>query len=203
MIPALIFRTVPELVDAQVEAWWERAVELHPGWRMITYRDPLDPHQFPLTAPYWRHCLHGAQLAGLIRLEALFHHGGIYLDSDVEVIRPLDALRRHQAFAAWEDNQTVPDAVLGATRRHPAIGDCIDLALKRITSSSPDWRTGRGAWATGPGVTTTILPTAEGVHLYGPDAFYPVHYTERGRLEGFVPGDDTYAVHHWHASWLG
>lgn len=204
MIPARLIRTVPADTSADVERYWQSALGLHRHWSAVTFRDPIDPDLFPLTGPYWHRCTTGAQLAGLVRLEALWGLGGIYIDSDVELVRPLDALLTLDCFAAWEDARTVPDAVIGARRRHPAIRACIDLALARLTSGSSDWRTGDGAWATGPGVTTTVLPFADGVTLFGPEAFYPVHYTAKDRLDSFDPTDhpDTFGIHRWHGSWL-
>lgn len=36
------------------------------------------------------------------RFHILYHHGGIYMDTDVEVLRPLDALLNNQMFAGFE-----------------------------------------------------------------------------------------------------
>jgi mannosyltransferase OCH1-like enzyme len=196
-----LVRTVPEQTPLQVEQWWAHARSLHPDWDCVTLRDPLDPAEFPFTGDYWRHCHNGAQLAGLIRLETIYRHGGLYIDSDVELFRPLDPLRSLDCFAAWEDENVVPDAVFGATPQHPAILECLDLALCRLMSTVTDWRTGNGAWSTGPGVFTTVLPQADGVTLFGPEAFYVPHYTQKDRL-GDPPHPDAYGRHHWHGSWL-
>lgn len=201
MIPKRIIRTVPAETSDQVEAWWKQTVNLHPDWSTITYRDPIDPAQFPLTSPLWSRCQNGAQLAGLIRLEALLD-GGIYLDSDIELYRRLDPLLACSAFAAWEDPNTVPDAVLGAEPNHQAIRTCLALAIERILSTSTDWRTGNGAWATGPGVTTTVLPGRADVFLLPPGAFYPVHYSAKDTIAAYTPEPWSFGIHHWHASWL-
>lgn len=201
MIPGRIFRTVPAVTTDEAETFWKIAVDLHPDWEMVTYRDPIDPALFPLTFPSWSRCQNGAQLAGLIRLEALLE-GGIYIDSDVELFQPLDPLLACSAFAGWEDPNTVPDAVLGATSAHPATVACLDLALERIHSDNGDWRSGNGAWATGPGVTTAVLPGRPDVLLLPPGAFYPVHYSEKHLLDSYTPDPWTFGVHRWHASWL-
>jgi mannosyltransferase OCH1-like enzyme len=203
MIPARLIRCVPAETTEEVEQFWLTAIDLHPAWDHVTLRDPIDPGQFPLTAAVWPLCGSGAQLAGFVRLEALWHAGGVYVDSDVEVLRPFDELLSHRMFAAYEDAHTIPDAVLGAEAGHPALEACIDLALQRIRSHSPDWRTGDGAWSTGPGVTTTILPCRDDVTLFAPEAFFPYHYTEKHRRhEDFTGNPNTYAVHHWNGSWL-
>lgn len=204
MIPARIIRTVPETTSYEVERFWDDACTMHPGWEHVTYRDPIDVGSFPLTSPYWDRCTSGAQLAGLVRLEALWWTGGIYLDSDMEMYRPLHPLLHCDAFAAWEDPGVVPDAVIGASARHPAIKACIDLAITRLLSNSADWRVGSGAWGTGPGVTTTVFPGRPDVLLLPPGSFYPVHYSERGVNWSQVSDRNPWAfgAHRWHASWL-
>lgn len=204
MIPRRLIRTVPTETSDEVEGFWAAAIDLHPEWDHVTLRDPLDPSQFPRTSPHWPRCSSGAQLAGLVRLEAVWTHGGVYIDSDVECYRPMDDLLVLGCFAGWEDDQTVPDAVFGATAGHPALDACLELAIGRLYSDSADWRDGAGAWSTGPGVFTAVLPNRDDVTLFGPDAFYPYHYTERDRRHedhrSRVP--TAYAAHHWHGSWL-
>ena len=205
MIPARLIRTVAEHTDDATEALWAKACDLHPGWEHVTYRDPINPEWFPLTSKYWGRCKNGAQLAGLIRLEALLHAGGIYIDSDVDLVRPLTPLRPLSAFACYEDPGVIPDAVLGAEAGHDAIQACLRLALDRLASASTDWRTGNDPWATGPGVTTTVFPGRDDVLLLPPAAFYPVHYAPRDtlghRLDTYRPEPWVFGVHRWAWSW--
>lgn len=200
-IPKIIFRTVPETTADQVEKWWVEIGELHPGWELITYRDPLPPEDFPLTSQYWGACQTGAQKAGLIRLEGLLKHGGIYLDSDVSLFKRLDTLLQLEGFACWEDPNTVPDAVLGAKPGHPAIAECLELAISRLVANSGEWKTD-GPWGTGPGVTTTVLPTHDDILLLPPACFFPVHYNEKGKLHRHKPAPYEFGMHWWEASWL-
>ena len=205
MISRRLIRSVPEHTSDQVEQWWTEACAMHPGWEHVTYRDPIDPDLFPITPPHWHRCTSGAQLAGLVRLEALAQGGGVWLDSDVELYRPLTPLLGVAAFAGWEDHEVVPDAVLGATAGHPAIAACLGLAIERLLSGSTDWRTGPGAWGTGPGVTTTILPGRDDVLLLPPGSFYPVHYSQKKRADWAAVRKETpwaFGAHHWDASWV-
>jgi mannosyltransferase OCH1-like enzyme len=205
MIPKVIHRSVPEVTSGEVENLWAGVVDLHPGWECVTWRDPLDPTMFPLTSPSWPLCQSGAQLAGLVRLELLLTVGGVWLDSDVEMFRPLDPLVGVEMFAGWEDPGVVPDAVLGARPDHPAVRECLRLALERLHSPSQDWRSGNGAWSTGPGVTTQVLPGRSDVLLLPPGSFYPVHYSDKGRARWSRVASAhpwAFGAHRWHASWL-
>ena len=204
MIPARLIRTIPEHPSAEAERFWRQACDLHPGWEHVTYQDPLNPDWWPLTSHAWPWCQTGAQFAGLIRLEALFHGGGIYIDSDLELFRTLEPLRNTRGFAVWEDPNTVPDFVLGAEPEHPAIRACLTLALTRIQSDATDWRTGNGAWATGPGVTTTTLPGRNDFLLLPPATFAPYHYSEPERAnEDHAALPFTFGAHRWRHSWAG
>lgn len=195
-IPRILHRTVPEQIDPLVEAWWERWGELHPDWDLRTYRDPIDASLFPVSSPLWERCQNGAQKAGLIRLEALATWGGVYVDSDVEPFRPLDSLLGVEAFAGWEDETTVPDAVLGARRDHPVFWEMLREACKLV-------KAGRDAWASGPGVTTRRLPGRHDVLLLPPGAFYPYSYLQKSQRELTTAEANPWAfgVHHWHHSW--
>jgi len=205
MIPKRLIRTVPEQPSADQDGLWSSACDLHPTWEHLDLRDPLDLADFPRTSPFWDRCVSGAQMAGLIRLEALHRWGGIYIDSDVQLHRPLDSLLTLRAFAAHEDQTIVPDAVLGAEAGHPAIEACLTLALERLTGDGKDWTNDRGPWSTGPGVTTTILPGRDDVLILGPDSFYPVHYAPRQTLERRLgrqePAPWTFGTHRWAWSW--
>jgi len=204
MIPRRLFRTVPAETTDEAERFWRIAQDVHPDWDAVTYRDPLDPFLFPQTAAHWARCQNGAQLAGLVRLEALWTHGGVYIDADVECLRPFSPLCALRGFAGYEDPDVVPDAVLGFEAQHPAVGECLKLALERLTSDSADWRTGSGAWATGPGVTTAVLPGRVDVLLLPPGALYPYHYTEKKRRHADHRAEQpwTFCAHHWAGSWL-
>ena len=121
MMPPVFDRTVRSKTEAKVEACWRTFQQHHDPavWEFVTWRDPLDPAEWPLTAKAWDKCANGAQYAGLIRLEALYKHGGFYIDSDVECLRSWETLRFAPAVAGWEDNAVIPDAG-GATACSPA-----------------------------------------------------------------------------------
>lgn len=193
-IPMILHRTVPEQTTQEVERYWKRFGELHPEWDLRTYRDPTDPADWPLTGDLFHRCQNGAQKAGLIRLEALFTHGGVYVDSDVEPFRPLDPLLNCRAFAAWEDERVVPDAVLGAVPQHPAFKDMLIRARQSIER-------GEDAWRSGPGVTTAVLPRREDVLVLPPGAFYPAHYHEKHKLGTNGERPWVFLEHKWHHSW--
>lgn len=195
-IPRILHRTVPAETSQEVERWWSRFGELHPGWELRTYREPIDPADWPLTGDLFARCQNGAQKAGLIRLECLVRDGGVYVDSDVEPFRSFEPLLRCEAFAAWEDETTVPDAVLGAKPDHPAFVEMIAKARSCVEG-------GGDAWNSGPGVTTATLPNRPDVLVMPPGSFYPFHYLEKAKraATSAAPPPFAFCAHQWHHSW--
>lgn len=195
-IPRLIHRTVPAETTDEVEGFWARFGELHPGWDLRTWREPLDAADFPLTADLWPRCQNGAQKAGLVRLELLWTHGGVYADSDVEPFRSFEPLLNVEAFAGWEDETTVPDFLLGSRPGHPVFEEMLTKARRRVEA-------GGDAWQSGPGVTTECLPGRADVLLLPPGAFAPYHYLQKHERPNVTAESMPWAwcAHHWHHSW--
>lgn len=197
MIPKILHRTTVAEPSEEAERYWAQFHALYGGtdWELRSWTEPLNPADFPLTSRWWSKCQNGAQKAGLVRLELLFTYGGVYVDSDVEPVSRFDPLLGAGVFAGWEDETTVPDAVLGAEPGHRLIRACLDEAVRRL-------RRGQNAWYTGPGVVTALLPR-HGALVLPPGAFYPYHYlakTERhaaGQAKPWV-----FCIHHWAGSWL-
>lgn len=51
-----------------------------------------------------------------VRLYALYHEGGIYMDTDVEVLKSLDRFLIHSAFSGFEDEHNIPTGIMGSER---------------------------------------------------------------------------------------
>lgn len=189
MIPKNLIRTVPEVTTDETEEFWRKAQALHPNWKAITFRDPIDPIGFPLTSPHWDSCTSGAQRAGLIRLEALWHLGGIYIDSDLELFRPMDSLLVYDAFAHWELEWSLNDAVLGARPMNPHVYEAIMLAIERLPL---------GALHSGPKVINDLWRDKHDIVLLPPVSFSPYLWSEKHRRwedHSLHPG--TFGAHHW------
>ena len=81
--------------------------------------------------PYLKWCHENkkwAFLSDLVRLLVVFKHGGIYLDTDVEVVKPLDALLECQAFYGFENNEFVASGLgFGAVAGHQSVKRMIAL----------------------------------------------------------------------------
>lgn len=57
-----------------------------------------------------------AFVSDVARLYALATEGGVYLDTDVEIVQPLDKFLGHTAFTGFEDDRHVTTGIMGAEK---------------------------------------------------------------------------------------
>ena len=53
------------------------------------------------------------------RLYVLYKYGGIYMDTDVEVIKPLDRFLKLKAFSGFENERDIPTGIMACEKSHP------------------------------------------------------------------------------------
>ncbi len=72
------------------------------------------------------------------RKDILYRYGGIYLDTDVELLKPLDDLLYNEAFIGIEDGgQLNSGSGLGSTAGHPAMLEMMEV-YRHIRFALPD-----------------------------------------------------------------
>ena len=148
-----------------------------------------------------------ANMSNFMRLQAVYDFGGIYLDTDVELIKNLNPLLSLSCFFGFESSPENPsirvnNAVFGASKRNWFIKKCKTRLLTDFSGEEP-------AYLSSPGLTTTVLRELGLTHygqqkihdisLFEREFFYPYPFKET-YTEDCVTGE-TYAVHHWSKSW--
>lgn len=66
-----------------------------------------------------------------IRIYALYHYDGIYLDADVELIGSLARFLHHDFFIGFEYNNDLEPAVFGSVAGHPLLEDLLSYYRER------------------------------------------------------------------------
>ena len=166
----------------------------HPDWEFRLWTDAEMPS---LTCPDgFERCRNFGEASDVLRYEVLHRFGGVYVDTDVECLRPLDPLIADAtAFAAYARPKVIGSAVVGSVAGHPAIKKTLDVVCAGAGS-------GKQVHATGPVALTGVLEGAEDVELFGRETFYPLDYWEIPFTDlGESELGDAYAIHHWHATW--
>ena len=60
-----------------------------------------------------------AFVTDVVRLYALVTEGGIYMDTDVEVLKPLDGLLQYEAVSGFEDKTHIPTGLMASEAHQP------------------------------------------------------------------------------------
>ncbi len=171
-------------------------------------------NNIPRNIPYVEHALalkHYAFASDYIRVWAIYNYGGVYLDTDIEIIRHLDELplEEDQGFLGFAQEEFVNNAVLGGVPHleiYKEMCDLMDEMGKNVEFN------------TSPRVTTKILnkygvgsnglyKDVKGIRIFPKHVFYPYNPFDPTRpLDNLFFEDikeDTFAVHHYMASWTG
>lgn len=152
-----------------------------------------------------------AFVADYVRFWALYHIGGIYLDTDMYVLRSFTPLLQAQFFCGWETategaagqcapaatDSTVSCGALGAC----ALGACARDILNRYDELLFD--EAHIADYVIPRIITPIIRQHPEVTIYPYDYFYPFPFNRRtdSRFLQYAT-NDTYAIHLWDISWI-
>ncbi len=102
----------PELALKCIESW----KSLLPDYEIKEWNEgnfDLDLY------PYAREAYDNRKFAfvtDVVRLYALYHEGGIYMDTDVEVLKPLDPFLYHNAFSGFEDDKNVQTGIMASEK---------------------------------------------------------------------------------------
>ena len=99
-------------------------------YQVITWNENnFDINISKFTRETYDTCLYGV-MSDYVRLWALYNWGGIYLDSDVEILKPIDDLLNNDVFFGFEHENNTPKfvgtAIIGAKPKHPIIKTLLD-----------------------------------------------------------------------------
>lgn len=68
-----------------------------------------------------------AYVADYVRIKTLYDHGGIYFDTDVSAVRPLDKFLKNRAFVGMQNTEYVEPAILGAQKGNALLKKILDF----------------------------------------------------------------------------
>lgn len=116
---------MPELAKKCI-ASWEKFL---PEYEIKEWNED----NFDLDAyPYAREAYDNRKFAfvtDVVRLYALYTQGGVYMDTDVEVLKPLDPFLHHVAFSGYENATMVPTGIMASEKGGKWAKDNLDYYI--------------------------------------------------------------------------
>ncbi len=165
-----------------------------------------DESNFDVTCnEYCKFCYENKKWAFLtdyVRLKVIYDNGGVYLDTDVELLKNLDDLVKNGAYMGFEDDQAIATGLgFAGEKGHEFIGENM-----RYYENLTDFSALRSC----PIITTELLVAyglkdnngniqkVAGMNIYPPEYLCPKN--ERTGLTEKTK--NTYSIHHFDASWF-
>ena len=145
-----------------------------------------------------------AFVSDYVRLYALYNYGGIYMDTDVEIIKPLDKFLEDNAFIGFENQNSLGTGIIGSYKKNPLIKEFLNYYENRKfikDDGSLDTKTNVR-------IITDIMQKkgcaldnrkqkVEGITIYPKPIFSPLEWNNNKTT--FTK--DTHAIHHFAGTW--
>lgn len=186
-------------MPAHLTAHLDRWRELHPGWEVRVWTPESTPHlgehqdlydspevYSPKSNPWqWR--------SDLARYRILHDIGGVYIDCDLEPLRPIDPLvEGAESVIARECPRYTNNAFMGSAPGGHFLAEVL-RGLRRSVLAQPRARVNRQI---GAHYLTRIARRHPELRVLAPETIYPEHWSNLGALDG-PPPTTAYTRHHW------
>ena len=146
-----------------------------------------------------------AFVSDVMRLKVLYEYGGVYMDTDVELIKPIDSFLDNKSFSGFDETYGAITGIIASEKELPIIKDMLDY----YDSKHFVKQDGSFDITTNVTIITTILKeyglvqnnvkqTIKDYTIYPKDYFCPKDY-DTGKI---TITDNTYAIHYFDGSWL-
>ena len=192
--------TLPDAAARMIDTWRAH----HPKWEFCLWTDGHLP-DMPHLDRHFRAATTAAGKADMLRYEVIAASGGVYVDIDIECLRPIDELLVGcRCFAACEYDPVtygltgptgITNAIFGATAGHPAILKILQGVPKVFSATHP--------LPAGPKLFRTLMHRRSDVRVFEKDIFCPLlpHQSHRPNAARAASFPHAYAVHSFNLSW--
>lgn len=103
---------MPRLAEVCIRSWRKYC----PDYEIKEWNESnFDLEAYPYAAEAYK-AKRYAFVTDVVRLYALYHEGGIYMDTDVELLKPLDQFLHHPAFSGFETETQVPTGIMASQK---------------------------------------------------------------------------------------
>lgn len=192
----------PGLVKKCIESWKKCC----PDYEIIEWNED----NFDVNQTIWTKQAYDAKkwafVADYVKLWVLYNYGGIYMDTDVEVLKPLDRFLIHEAFSGFEGLKSVPTGIIGSIKNQTMIKEFLDWYNNRaFIDNGVEWHEPNTKFMTeivkkNGGLEKRLLnyyQIVNGLALYPQTYFCPKSIDQIYDCKS----EYTYAIHHFSSSW--
>ncbi|MDD3108839.1 MAG: glycosyltransferase, partial [Alistipes sp.] len=142
----------------------------------------------------------------VVRLEALYRYGGVYMDTDVEILRPLDdALLSLPGFTGFESNTLFSTGIMASEAGASWVGSLLQYYQhKHFIRWNGKLNKTPNTLVISRHFKDQILPNNEHqvlegqLHIFPSDYFCPKSYAT-GKIQ---LTENSYCIHHFAGSWI-
>lgn len=157
----------------------------------------------PMNCPFVKSAYEAGKYAFVsdyVRLFAVYEHGGIYLDTDMLVLKRIDDFLHDGCFVGWQDDTYLNASIIGAEKGYTFLHELIQR-YKKLQFSSQDI-----SLFTIPLVLTQAFQElSPKVKVYPSEYFYPYPFEARTKGDTNIwkyLQDNSYTVHLWDGTWI-
>lgn len=195
-------KEVPQEFKNNIASW----KRFCPDYEIIEWNESnYDVKKYPFIRQAYTHKKWGF-ITDVARLDILQQYGGIYFDTDVEVIKPLDDLLYQKGFCSVEKWGVINSGGgCGVIPNHPAINKILQyrLGFEFERGDGSFNLESSGSYETIPLLNEGFVPNNSvqkvmDMMIYTSDFFHPYDYMSKE----LCVTDNTYAIHHFTGSWL-
>lgn len=112
----------PDLAVKCIESWKKYLPEYEiKEWN----EDNFDLNMYPYTREAYDNRKF-AFVTDVVRLYALYNEGGVYMDTDVEVLKPLDSILGYNAVSGFESSSEIPTGLMASCSKHSLVKELLD-----------------------------------------------------------------------------
>jgi mannosyltransferase OCH1-like enzyme len=136
-----------------------------------------------------------AFVSDYVRFKVLNEKGGVYLDTDMFLIKNLDDLLDNHFFSAYEDDNFISCGAIGSEKENTLIKKCLEYYDKNINTFTPV-----------PKILTNCYKELNDeeknkIKIYPKNYFYPFNQEEIKKWNGNNAPSESYGIHLWNYSW--
>ena len=209
MIPKIIHycwiggNPLPESAKKCIKSWEKYC----PDYEIIEWNE--SNYDFT-SVPYMKEALEAKKwgfVPDYARLDIVYTHGGIYLDTDVEIVRSFDPLLALPGFAGFQDPEQVNFGHgFGAEAGNPVIKKLMDSYLdKRFfkEDGTPDLTPSPRLNTDTLAAKCGLIPDGTFQQLDGMTVYPTEYFCPKSFADGVTrKTKNTYSIHHFDASWF-